>query len=60
MFAKPIFVSLTGGGTATIMVIDKGKAFARINTLSAAAVGRDIHEYSPEFRCSVTCRLHIV
>lgn len=31
------------------MVIDKGKAFAWINTLSTAAVGRDIHEYSRNF-----------
>lgn len=50
IFAKLIFVSLTNGGTAPVMVIDKGKAFAWINTLSAAAaVGHGIHARTVEF-----------
>jgi len=49
IFAELIFVSLTDDGAATVMVIDKGKAFARINTLSGALV--DCAEIpKPEFR----------
>jgi len=45
IFAELIFVSLTDDGAATVMVIDKGKAFARINTLSGAVADRAVRQH---------------